>query len=164
MDRNSFERRMENWRRTVSGSTGPGSNCCAAWAALYVASRLRDGSGNDAPDPPREIVSVDQLDGWLVEAAVRAIPVFELQQVLRFWWVRRYPEHWIKSKLMIRRGRFRLILGRAENALQRVLDRLENPTKIPHNNLHAGNVPRPESTDCPVGAVLTLESGEALIE
>lgn len=160
----AFESRMENWARTVRDGFGHGAGCCASWAAMYIASRSKDGNGDAAPPPPRSIVTVDQLDGWLVEAAVRSMITFEEKQVLRFWYVKKYPEHWIKSKLMLRRTGVRLVLARAENNLQKILANCDSPSKILFNNSHAGTVPRPESTDAHVGATLTLKNDEALID
>ena len=156
--------RLENWRRTMISARAGSGSCCAAWAALYVASRVRDGNGDAPPGPPREIVAVDQLDGWLVEAAVRMLPVFEERRALQLHYVWQYPEHWIKTKLKLRRTGLRLVLARAKRNLQQLLAQLENPAKILSNNLHAGVDPRPESTDAHVGATLTLKNPEALVD
>lgn len=159
-----FERRMENWRRTVRSAFGRGAGgCCASWAAMYVASRSKDGNG-DEPAPPRMIVSVDELDGWLIEAAVRSMRDFNEKQALRYQFVWQYPEHWIRSKLMLRATALRFVLARAERSLQEVLARLEDPATILSNNLHAGVDPRPESTDALVGAALTLKTADTLID
>lgn len=95
---------------------------------------------------------------------MRSMIDFEEKQALRFWYVWQYPEHWIKTKLMLRRTGVRLVLARAENNLQQILTRLENTARILSNNLHAGVDPRPESTDAHVGASLTLKNTEALID
>jgi hypothetical protein len=159
-----FEQRMDNWRRTVrDGMRGGSGSCCASWAALYVKGRLQD-RGDIDPAPPRLSFTVDELDGWLIEAAVRSLVVFEEKQALRFWYVMQYPEHWIKSKLMLRRTGVRLVMARAENNLRLVLLNLDSPANILSNKLHAGIDPRPESTDAHVGASVTLEKVKALIE
>lgn len=170
IDSHAFERRMDNWRRTVRGSLGGGSGgFCATWARWYVICRTADSNRLKTfvePDisPPRAPITVDELDGWLVEAAVRSLVDFNERRVLHFWYVFQYPEHWIKTKLLLRRSGVMLVKGRAENNLQKVFTRLENAANILSNNLHAGNVPRPESTDAHVGASLTLEKEKALID
>jgi hypothetical protein len=173
MDRFEFEKRMDNWRRVVRGSIGSGGGgYCAGWARLYVADRVKaeaaaarlsivlgavvvHGPGRDA---------VDELDGWLVEAAVRSLADFNERRILQFWYVYQWPEPWIKTKLMLRRSGIALIKGRAEANLQNVFTRLENAATILSNNLYAGKFPRPESTDAHVGATLTLEKDETLVE
>ena len=128
-----FEKRMDNWRRTVRGGIGGGSACCASWAALYVKARAKDGNGND-PAPPRQLISVDELDGWLIEAAVRSLVVFDEKMALRYWYVMQYPEHWIRSKLMLRANSVRLVMARAENNLREVLAKLDSPDNILSTN------------------------------
>ncbi len=148
----AFSRRMDNWRRTVrsvGGSGGDGS-CCASWAALYVATHVAQRVSDDerrALQMPRSIVSVDQLDGWLMEGVVRCLADINERMALRFKYVWQYPDHWIKAKLGMRKSGLTELMARAESNVQLFLDRLENPTKILSNNLHAGKVPRLESTD-----------------
>lgn len=162
-----FERRMTNWRNTLyNPNGGGGGGCCAAWARWYVVTRDMDENALRRfiePDlltiAPR--ISVDELDGWLVEAAVRTLPIFEDRQVLRMHYVFRYPEHWIKTKLLLRNKAVRLVLARAQGNLKKVLQNLKPAANILANKLHAGTDPRPESIDAHVGASLTLKN-EAL--
>lgn len=161
----AFSKRMDNWRRTVRYLGSRGGGCCASWAALYVACRVQDKNAEaEVARMPRAIVTVDQLDGWLVEAAVRSMISFDEKQALRYRYVWQYSEHWIKTKLKLRRTGVRLVLARAQRDLQQILAKLENPVRILSNNLHAGVDPRPESTDAHVGASLTLKKDEALID
>jgi hypothetical protein len=168
----AFAKRMENWRRTVRGSLGGGGGYCAGWARLYVAARTAKERKNQElglfaslmkeVDAKRVRIDVDELDGWLVEAAVRSLGDFNERKVLQFWYVFQYPEHWIKTKLLLRRSGVMLVKARAENNLQKVFTRLENAATILSNNLHAGVDPRPESKDAPAGGALTLEKEKAL--
>jgi len=161
----AFSKRMDNWRRTVRYLGSGGGGCCASWAAMYVACRAQDKNVEaEAARMPRAIVTVDQLDGWLVEAAVRAMASFEEKQALRYRYVWQYSDHWIKTKLKLRRTGVRLVLARAQRNLQQILAKLENPAKILTNNSHAGVDPRPESTDAHVGASSPLKKDEALID
>lgn len=165
-----FMKRIENWRKTVRGSLGGGSSgYCAGWAKLYTAAQLQKEidakvAAMIALPPMPTRVMVDELDGWLVEAAVRSLIDYNERKVLHYWYVFQYPEHWIKTKLLLRRSGVMLVKGRAENNLRKMFTRLENAANILSNNLHAGNVPRPESIDAHVGASLTLEKVKALIE
>jgi hypothetical protein len=158
-----FEKRMANWRRVVCGSVSRGGDgFCAGWARLYVQTRdererrkmlKRYGPGMALLLMPTMTsstrISIDELDGWLVEAAVRSLPDFNERKVLQMWHVWQYPEHWIKSKLLLRRGVFRLILGRAQRNLKNALRNINCAANIQSNNLHAGTDPRLESKDVP---------------
>lgn len=165
-----FHRRVGNWRRTVCGSLGGGGEgYCAGWARLYVAKQMEKetaaklAAGTPLPPAPTR-VSVDALDGWLMEAAMRALPDYNQRKALQYWYVFQYPEHWIKSKLMLRAGAVRLVLGRAQLNLKNILRQLDSAANILPHNLHAGVDPRPESKDAPEGSASPLESKEALID
>lgn len=153
-----FEKRMDNWRRVVRGSLGGGAGgFCAGWARLYVQARDEQEreklckqfavSPEEAPSRPR--ISVDVLDGWLIEAVVRSLPDYDQRRALQFWYVWQYPEHWIKSKLMLRRGALRVVFGRALTNVKNILHSINSAANIQSNNLNAGNNPRPESKDVP---------------
>lgn len=167
----SFENRMMNWRNTVRGGIGGGgSSCCADWAAKYVAGRNKR---EEALAISLQIIQpqstlcradVNELDGWLVEAAVRTLGHFDQIQVLRFRYVWDYPDHFIRSKLLIRESALRIVLGRAVTNLKLVLEKLEAPVKIRAYNSHAGIVPRLEALAVPVGTPAPLERKEALID
>ena len=159
----SFEKRMMNWRDTVLSRGGSGGGCCAGWAANYVASRnsrevaLAISLEILQPSSSLAYVGVNELDGWLIEAAVKSLIHFDQKQVLRFKYVWEYPDHWIKSKLLIRDNALRIVLGRAIINLKNILEMLESPATIRSYNLHAGIVPRLEASAVPVGAVAPLE-------
>src|SRR3569623_614312 len=171
MPDDEFERRMHNWRRTVFfGGAGPVvDGCCASWARLYVARQLQLES--DAriaagvpplPCPPR--VSVDELDGWLVEAAVRALPSRNERIVLQRHHVWHWPEHWIKRELLLRKTAVRFVLATAQKNLKIILRKPNSAAIIQSNNLHAGVDPRPESKDAPCGERFDSEKEQALID
>lgn len=158
-----FEKRMMNWRDTVLSRGGSSGGCCARWAANYVASRnsrelaLAVSLEILQPSSSLAYIGVDELDGWLVEAAVKSLIHFDQKQVLRFKYVWEYPDHWIKSKLLIRDNALRIILGRAIANLKNILEKLESPATIRSYNLHAGIVPRLEASAVPLGTVAPLE-------
>lgn len=152
--KSGFENRMENWRDTVRGGTGrKGSPFCAGWAAAYVAARHKQ---EEKIAMELQIVEygsdlwradVDELDGWIIEAAVRSLPHFDQAQVLRFRYVHEYPNHFIKDRLRaanakINDAAIRIILGRAIINLNLMLENLKTPDKIRSYNSHARCVPR----------------------
>jgi hypothetical protein len=94
---------------------------------------------------------------------VRSLIDYHQRKVLHFVYVQLYPDHWIKTRLMLRTGGLALVRARAENNLQRVLDKLENAAILLSNNLHAGN-PRPETKVALDGAALSPEKEKALID
>ncbi|TCS37472.1 hypothetical protein EDC30_104276 [Paucimonas lemoignei] len=164
--------RMENWRRTVTGSLGGGaSGFCASWAKWYVDFRTkREAEIDDMLDLPRSkdgqmptVVAVDVLDGWIVEASVRQLDDAE-KLVLRHWYVFKSPEHIIKRKLLLRRRGINQIRELALIKLKKVLDQVQNPANIPSNNFHAGNVPRPKTTVTPEGVLSSSGDKEASID
>lgn len=166
----NFERQMENWRNTVRfGCGGNGGGCCAGWAAKYVAARNKQEEllalelEIIKPGTVLYAADVDELNGWLVESAVRSIPYFEQVQVLRFHHVFQYPNHFIKNKLRVHNPRIndsslRILLGRAESNLKNILEKLQSPAKIRSYNLHARCVPRPMAKPVPVGTAAPSES------
>lgn len=168
-----FAKRLENWRRVVLGSANGGdARFTAGWARLYVQTRdeaalawlkRRFGEVPTVSGQPTR-ASRDDLDGWLVEAAVRSLSDFNERRVLQFVYVWKYPHHWIKTKLMLRQGGVRLVLGRAQINLKNILRNVKTADIIAFNNLHAGVDPRPESKDVPHGDALTLKKEQALID
>lgn len=158
-----FEKRMENWRRVVRSSVARGGGgFCAGWARLYVQTRdererrkmlKQYGPGMALLVMPTLTastkVSIDELDGWLVEAAVRSLPDFNERKVLQMWHVWQYPEHWIKTKLLLRKSGVRIVLAHAQSNLKNILRNLNSAVNIQSNNSHAGTDPRPESKDAP---------------
>ena len=167
----ALEKRLMDWRDTVLGNIGGCSEkVCASWASAYVAARneherqLAIALEIIKPESTLSRVDVDELDGWLIEAAVRAMIHFDQKQVLRLKFVWGYPNHFIKSKLKINDTSLLIVLGRALTNLQIMLDKLDAPVKIRSNNSHAGIVPRLEASAVPVGTPAPLESKEALID
>lgn len=157
-----FVRRMENWRRVVRDG-GSSASFCASWARLYVSCCTRD---EIEPRYGGSLISPDVLDGWLVEAAVRTMISFDEKMALRYWYVLQYPEHWIKSKLVLRKTGVRIILARAENNLIKVLDKLDSAAIILsnrlQNNSHAGVDPRPDTSLMEVS--VSAKKSKALID
>lgn len=148
----AFERRMANWRNTVRDRHRGGvGQCCARWALAYVRERNQREQALAASLqmmpadalPPQ--VAVNELDGWLVEAAVRSLAHFDQAQALRYKYVLEYPNHFIRSKLHIRDSALRIVLARAIENLKLMLEKLETPARIKTYKLHAGTVPRLEA-------------------
>lgn len=167
LDHDGFRKRMENWRKTVRLGLGGGSGgYCASWAKWYFATKHLHSTGpKEFEEMQREMrvpVSIDELDGWLVEAAVRSLINFNERKVLQWFYVHNYPEHWIKSKLALRKASVLLIKARAEKNLQILLARLENSTYIYKHQFNAGSDPRLETKVVQVGAALSLEKLKAL--
>lgn len=168
----TFENRMMNWRDTVlsCGRGGAASGCCSGWAAAYVKARnkreevLAISLEITQPNSLLYRADVNELDGWLVEAAVRAMIQFDQKQILRYRYVWEFSNHFIKNKLHINDTAIRIVLGRAKTNLNLVLEKLESPVKIRAYNLHARSVPRPEALAVPSGTPAPLGKKEALID
>ncbi|MFZ6767496.1 hypothetical protein ACO0LM_10455 [Undibacterium sp. Di26W] len=167
-----LEKRLMNWRDTVRGGIGGGgSACCAAWAAAYVAARNKEEEAIEIsleinePQSALRRIDINELDGWLVEAAVRANLHYDQRMVLRLKYVMEFPNHFIKNKLRVQNLRIndtsiRLIHGRAIDNLKKVLEKLETPAKIRSYNSHARYVPRPDATVVPSGATAPEENAK----
>lgn len=85
--------RLENWRRVVL-TRGDTRETCARWAAWYVTLRdLRSGEVRPAG------ISPDVLDGWLVEAAWRALPNHVSKWILRYRYVFNMSQEQIQTRL-----------------------------------------------------------------
>lgn len=126
----TLEKRLNNWRRTVLYVRGGRGSACAFWAELYLKSRASEKEAAVAPAPPRADITVEELDGWMVEAAWKAMLDFDEKQALKFWFVHQYPEHWIKRKLGLRRLGVPLLLARAKVSLKKNLDKFADSTTI----------------------------------
>jgi hypothetical protein len=138
----SLEKRLANWRDTVrDGKNSKSTTACASWAKAYVASRnereqqLAIALQITKSESNLSRVEVDELDGWLIEEAVRSMAHFDQKQALRYRYVFNYPDHWIKTKLQIRDGALRIIMSRALNNLKLLLDKLDSPVRIRSANL-----------------------------
>lgn len=140
-----LEKRLTNWRCTVRGGIASGDGgCCALWAQWYVTLNVEERTwpGERPPRPAGNSISVDTLDGWLVEACVRCLKPDE-RTLLRMMYVFQEPEHVIKRELWLRRSGIRALKQEALSNLKKMLDRIGNTDTILRNNIHAGNVPRP---------------------
>ena len=132
-----FVGRMDNWRRVVrgSGTTGGGA-VCASWARWYVALRVSEAPpASDLIEqkirPLGGLVTADQLDGWLVEAAWRMLPDFNERQALKFLYIHQWPESSIRRHLVGVRGpHVKLVCARARNNLVAILKKLEPTANI----------------------------------
>lgn len=129
-----FYDRLENWRRTVRSGTR--QSTCAAWARLYVASRVMDEQA-----PPAPAVSADQLDGWLLEAVWARLPRHRDKMVLKYWYITLLGELAICSRLKMRVRDFRAARANAEKSFSDALDKFDDAATIAANNLPAGNIP-----------------------
>ena len=131
-----FDARMDNWRRVVSGRTTQTSASCASWAKWYVALRVSAAPpAKDVMDekfkPLRGIVSSDQLDGWLVEAAWRMLGDYNDRQALKFVYIHQWPEDKIRRQLVGVRGpHVHLVIARAKNNLIAILKKLDGTVTI----------------------------------
>jgi hypothetical protein len=132
----ALERRLENWRTTVREPKGETEGVCAFWAAAYIKAR-NDHQRRLAleleliqPENKLSRVPEDELDGWLVEAAVRGMIHHDQKQLLRFRYVFDYPDHWIRTKLKIRVSQYKIIHAKALQNLLYLLDNAPAPAKI----------------------------------
>ena len=152
-------RRLDNWRSTVLGKASSSAQACAFWANSYIKARnereraLAIELEIIKPESKLGRVADDDLDGWLVEAAVRTLMDHDERQLLRLIYVYQFRDHWVMSKLGIRRKRFMIVHAKALQNLRNLLVRLNQPAKIRANNLNAGN-PRLEAPPAdPMGVV-----------
>ncbi len=129
--RMAFLQRMENWRRVVRGPAGVSgeSQYCAGWAKLYV--HLRTSEAAPAQDeierrltPLNPLVGDDILDGWLVEAAWRTLGDYNEREALRCMYIYQWPEEQLRRRLRVRGRQIPLVMAKAENRLQAVLNSL----------------------------------------
>lgn len=153
-----FLGRMDNWRRVVldydNGSgNAHGHSVCATWARWYVALRTsEDPPQQDALDakikPLGGLVTPDQLDGWLVEAAYRQLATFNERMALKCRHIYRLDDERTRMKLKGVRGRHvQLVIVQAENNLKAILKRLDSPATIRSTTCLPGcPVPTVEST------------------
>lgn len=161
-----LERRLHNWRSVVLFGRGTSGSCCASWAAAYIAQRdlemiksiasimtLREfeilATGGLKP-------STDQLDGWLIERAVRSIPLEDQRAVLRakFVWQSSWEEISRKLRVYNRRANkavAHVVLCKALSSLQDALAQIKSDARIQPYNLHTWSVPCPEAQAVPLG-------------
>jgi hypothetical protein len=133
-----FIARMDNWRKVVHGpvKAGSASQYCAGWAKLYV--HLRTSEAPPAEDvrderikPLSPLVSANELDGWLVEAAWRTLGDYNERQALKSLYIYRWPTDQIRRFLRGVRGpHVPLVIAKAEKNLQRVLKCLGDAATI----------------------------------
>jgi len=138
LERQEFIARMDNWRKVVHGpvKTGGASHYCAGWAKLYV--HLRTSEAPPAEDvrderikPLSPLVSANELDAWLVEAAWRTLGDYNERKALQCLYIQRWPASQIRRFLRGVRGpHVPLVIAKAEKNLQRVLKRLGDPATI----------------------------------
>lgn len=133
-----FLARMANWRKVVIGkvSAGGASQYCAGWAKLYV--QLRVSEAPPAQEvlaekikPLSPLVSADELDGWIVEAAWRMLGDYNERQALKSLYIYRFPACQIRRFLKGVRGpHVPLVIAKAEKNLQRLLKTLGTAATI----------------------------------
>lgn len=168
-----LERRLHNWRSVVLFGRGASGSCCASWAAAYIAQRdlemiksiasimtLREfevlAAGGLRP-------STDQLDGWLIESAVRLIPHEDQRAVLRakFVWQSSWEEISRKLRVYNRRANkavAHVVLCKAITSLQDALAQIKSDARIQSYNLHTWSVPCPEAQAVPLGTPAPKEN------
>jgi hypothetical protein len=127
----AFLERMANWRSVVRGPAGaPGaSQYCAGWAKLYV--HLRTSEAAPVQDqieqriaPLNPLVGDDVLDGWLVEAAWRTIGDYNEREALKCLYIYQWPDEQLRRRLRVRGRQIPLVIAKAENKLQGILNSL----------------------------------------
>ncbi|MGZ9713913.1 hypothetical protein ACXX82_24250 [Glaciimonas sp. GNP009] len=144
IDRNVLENRLYNWGETVSyrGSTSGG--VCAAWAKEYVRVRgkqeamLAIALKIARPNAQMTRGDVNELDGWLIELAVRELRYLDQRHVLKYKYVWRYPNHFIKNKLHINDSTMCTLSKMALDNLQKILDKFDAPDNIRSTNCTHG--------------------------
>lgn len=115
-----LERRLDNWRRTVLYLGHGGGTACPSWAAMYIKSRDAL-NGTQRPASMRNLVSVEELDGWMIEAAWQALADVDEKNVLKLWYVRRATPETIRCSMRLRRMPVKVLLERAKINLQKEL-------------------------------------------
>lgn len=129
--REAFLARMDNWRKVAKGAGGAADSSaayCAGWAKLYV--KLRTSEAPPAEDqadakirPLSPLVSVDVLDGWLVESAWRTLGDSNAREALKRLYIQGWPVRELRKFLKGVRGpHVQLVVAKAERDLQEVLD------------------------------------------
>jgi hypothetical protein len=135
-----FEKRMQNWRKTVRGFSGSGKGAMPGWAALYI--KARDAAAAGVAEPfghwnLKTSDDINHLDGWLIEATVRELTALNERTVLRCVYVYDLDDEQIRRKLGVRRLSVPLLLAMAKINLQKDLANKNRGTRIPINNLRA---------------------------
>ncbi|MET3135282.1 hypothetical protein AAKU55_005590 [Oxalobacteraceae bacterium GrIS 1.11] len=151
---NEFAARMDNWRRVVLGNgSGASGAACAAWAKWYVALRVSEPAPaldllEERIKPLRGLVTADQLDGWMVEAAWRLLGDYNDRQALKFLYIHQWPENKIRRHLVGVRGpHVPLVVARARNNLMAGLKKMGSADIIASTTCLPGcPVPTVEST------------------
>jgi len=168
-----LERRLHNWRSVVLFGRGASGSCCASWAAAYIAQRDLEmiksvaslmtinefetlAAGGLKP-------STDQLDGWLIEQAVRLITLEDQRMVLRakFVWQHNWDEISRKLRVYNRRANkavAHVVLCKALSSLQDALAQIKSDARIRSYNLHTWSVPCPEAQAVPLGTPAPKEN------
>ncbi len=119
-----FEKRLDNWRRTVLYLGHGTGTACPSWAAMYI--KTRDALDATArPASMRNLISVQELDGWVIEAAWSALTNEDDKTVLKLWYVRRATPETIRCSMRLRRVPVNKVLERAKNNLQKELAKLK---------------------------------------
>ena len=127
VDRRALQARLANWRKVVMGPAGGSAEYCAGWAKLYVSLRTDEAPPaeevlSEKIKPLSPLVSADELDGWLVEAAWRSLGDYNERQALKALYIYRWPADQIRRFLSGVRGRHvPLVIAKAERSLEGVL-------------------------------------------
>jgi DNA-directed RNA polymerase specialized sigma24 family protein len=116
-----FERRMDNWRRTVLYLGKGVGTCGPAWAAMYY--RLRDAETEvvRGVGAVASLIPLDEKDGWEVERAWNALTDDDDKVVLKLWYVSQRTPDRIRCLMGLRRMRVTDLLERAKKNLQKNL-------------------------------------------
>ncbi len=123
-----FERRLDNWRMVVTGQAGVGH--CGSVESLY--------RGDRDEDRRKPSLVIDELDGWKVEDAWKAMPLSHYRWLLKLHYVRRSEQrHVIRAVLhhtghAIKRWHYRAELINAVMQLRKALDILHRQSHHLH--------------------------------
>lgn len=151
--RDQIEARLDNWRKTLTeyATVSSSHSYCAAWAKRYYQAKF-DREMQIAIERDLNITlrstslyyDADEIDGWLVNAAVENMAFHDQRELLKMVYVKRWPRDWVINRMRRIYPRFNhtsygLVKARALRNIYDMLATLKNPIKIRTNhNLQAG--------------------------
>lgn len=128
-----IEQRLENWRRVVMGGSGGAPVTCGSAEAMY--------RGDRDEDRRKPTAAPDVLDAWKVEQAWKSLPFPRHRWLLKFHYLKRWPQHRVIQGLMyhtgvaVKRWHYRAEVFYALGQLKRVLDMQYRTLQTTHPQL-----------------------------